>query len=389
MAITVETQTSSPAPAYRGVYLDCSSNDVDIVRVIMDVSVNGTFKTTQEKDPNFGTNNQFEFDVRDLSQDVLDWGIDFDISTFGIHDQTTAAAQLDFNLFEVLDTTTGTLSTTWAEDGAGTGAVSGSAVDVVNITLQHEETQNLNAYLMDDSTADGLFLTNKPRGSFEIAEDHAIQLDFVSSLADVSAVMEQYQSSTLGTTTQSSALSPTYSMGYVGIDEAFFDSTTDQVKVKLLSTIDEQEATLSETITINKLTGCTDDYRLIYWENPLGGTDYWYFKGNYQKDSEGDFNGYVKPLSRSFSVTDRGEGTIRARSNRRETLWSRELSRDELEWIQEITLQNRNAYIYEGGQFVPIIIEDTSGTYVNNLDTVFQFSLTFRYSNEHISQKGE
>lgn len=391
MAITITDTPPLINAAYRPIEFTATSNDGDIVRMIADVYVNGAYEMAMEEEVNINTTNEFTFDVSEISRNamnintLLNTTLDFsdNITAFSLYNSSVLAmVALQVRLFEVVDTTAGTLFTTWDENGTGTGSTNSGLVYALNATLQHDETQNLDAYSVDTSAK--LFLTKKPRTEFKITRDTNIQLDFImESVASIKARIAYLDDNDtpLSTTTSATELITVYK-SRVLIHGASFPTDATHAKVFLLTS---GNAALSEQIDIRIIDPC--EYTLLVWQNVLGGYDYWYFEGNRVEVINSKSNTFTKPLRSVFNVKDRGEQILSIDSNKIVTVTTDNIHPDTLEYLLELNTHGLNAFVYDGSQYLPIIIEDAKKTFKNDFDKVLQFEVTFSYANKKIAQR--
>ena len=156
-SIPVEPEQQTP---YRPLFIDCSSDSANITRIIADVYVSGTLQTTVEKDPELGTTDQFRIELGDIATKYLVSEWNEPSSFLETYSDTTSALFFDITIFEV-ETISGVVTTTWAENGAGTLGLSTDNIYVFNGVNQHLQT-------VESRRADGItkkFLTNRPQNS--------------------------------------------------------------------------------------------------------------------------------------------------------------------------------------------------------------------------------
>jgi len=146
MALSNTTSPYTIIPAYNPIVWTIDSSSPTIVRVIADVYIDGTIRASIDKDPRFGTTATFDFDVQSVCQDYLTENLET-ISGNTTIDADNSEVKIKLELYEVV-LTAGVLVTAWEEDGTGTPDLTTSFHWAVNAALQHEETQNINAYVL-------------------------------------------------------------------------------------------------------------------------------------------------------------------------------------------------------------------------------------------------
>ena len=160
MAINIYSEPNSMASPYRPLFMDVSSDEGTISRMIGDVYVNGTLQATIEKQPILGTNDTFRFEIGDVLKKYLFSEFNETSSPPEVLDNTTSALSYYVRAFEVLDNGS-TLDTSWSEAGAGTNYQQSTTLYSFNGVNQHEDT--MSNYIANGSTKK--FLTNRPQNS--------------------------------------------------------------------------------------------------------------------------------------------------------------------------------------------------------------------------------
>lgn len=384
MAITTYTTPDDPSAGYRQVIFEASSDDANITRMIADIYVDGVYETSIEKSPTIGTSDQFKFDVSLVAQDFLTHDLNTTISD-DVLNFTNSAKNFTVDLFEVLDTTSDTLETNWGENGGGSPEYSGSAFVITNTTLQHTETQNLDDWLCANNT--DTFLTNRPFAA-KIYKGHPIQLDFLTTNTSIVGKYTEFDSSgsDLGTTTiQSGGVSITRKKGAIIVDTGSLQSNTDYVKIWIQKKVGESTTDITSKHRVNIKDYCEDTLTL-YWQNPLGGIDWHSFNGAHEAFRTSERNVFEKFVADGFAVTDRGMSVHNVNSDEGKTLFTSTEKEATVNWLRELVSSNE-VYVYDGTNFLPIIITSNEVIYDNTFDPIFQFAVQYVEANKPISQK--
>ncbi|MEK0324449.1 MAG: hypothetical protein QQN63_01990 [Nitrosopumilus sp.] len=383
MAITINSTPATFNAAYRNVSWQVDSDDVTIVRIIADVYVNDVYETTIEKDPELGTTDQFKFDISRVTQDLLTRDLETTVSGNTTHDSTDSSKQFKCRFFEVLDSGSG-FTTTWAEDGAGTGFEEAVNVLVVNSTLQHTEQQNMDLFSVDTSAK--RFLSNRPTSGTELIKGDPFFLDFLTIRT---VHLNRVETDAVGGATitlDTFSFNPTKNKGQILVDSDIFLDSTVSVSLRLLEDTGGNPP-ISQSIDVKVIQNCLEDTFTLYWQNPLGGIDSQPFRSRKIEGLSSEIVTHRKILADSFNVEDRGENVLEHRSDDIVKAWTEINNKATMRWLREIGLTGRNAFIYDNG-FVPVIITDFSEQVVDTDNFKGQFDIEFRFSNAHIAQRG-
>ena len=381
MAITIDTNPDTISAAYRPVIWKTTSNDSNIVRVIADVDIDGTVRANIDKDPNIGTSDKFDFDVQSVVQDYLTYDLK-SISGNSIVNAGNSEVEVKVDLYEVVDTTANLLSTSWEEDGTGTPDITSSVIWGINTTLQHLETQNMNAFTVDDSTKK--FMTNAPLIQ-TIGENETIQLHFVTNKANVKFRIKQFNSA--GTETSnvlSSSVAITDKHAILLLDEISMATLTTKFEVLLEDT---SSNIISETRTFNIDTQCYDNAVRLKWQNPLGGLDSYTFVSKKQQDVKHREKTFDKLLDSDFSIEDRGETVISIKANDEFSVFSKSEPRATILWLAELDANKINVWIDDGTNLIPVLITNRKTKILDTENEILQKEVKFKYSNPRESQR--
>jgi len=379
MAITVTVNPDTISSAYNPIVWTCTSNDSDIVRVIADVKVDGTIRASIDKDPRFGTTDTFDFDVRSVVQDYLTENIEI-ISGNNITNAGSSEVEVQLEFYEVTLPST-VLVTTWTGTGSPSGTT-GNQIWAINSALQHQETQNLNAFIVD--TTSKRFLTN--RTTQKLRRTETMQLHFVTNEASVRAKIVQKNSS--GSTTSSgafpgSAETITDKTGIVLIDGSGMDATASTFEITLA---DSSLADISETVTITIDDSCSSEALRLKWVNPLGGIDSYTFNARKKEEIRFKSKTFEKVVEQGYALKDRGQTVLSVTGFDGVDLFSDILTNTELQWIGELGLSN-NVWI-DDGNFVPMVVTSTKTKTIDTESKNFQAQFKLRKANDRITHRG-
>ena len=276
MAINIYSEPNSMASPYRPLFMDVSSDEGTISRMIGDVYVNGTLQATIEKQPILGTNDTFRFEIGDVLKKYLFSEFNETFSPPEVLDNTTSALSYYVRAFEVLDNGT-TLDTSWSEAGAGTNYQQSTTLYSFNGVNQHEDT--MSNYIANGSTKK--FLTNRPQNS-KILNNQDFYLGALIETSGFSTLFYQTEyngkngtGSSLGTSS-AAITSVTYGKATYAVDPSGFNANTQSVVFTANSGIDD--SLLTEEFTVNIHETCGDE-TVIYWQNHWGEFDTYFFEG--------------------------------------------------------------------------------------------------------------
>lgn len=386
--------------AYRPAEWQVNSTDGSIIRCIADVYVSGTLVATIEKSPNIGTINQFTFDLQGVLQDNLDSIVpNWSAGAQTLNAETSGGKQYTVRFFEVLDNGT-TFDTSWAEDGAGTDFLNSTGTlnpaYTYNGTLLHEETHDLTAYqvggtygllskgYINSITYAGIS-TNKAkkvrRGDF------IPYMGWINNNGTFFGKLFEYDANDTGI-----AGSPTTSAGITSatskrflhvIPTSILNSDTKKFIARITNSADANVVT--DYIHYEVLEDC-NDYVSFYFQNSVGGIDYYLFRNSKRKTYESDTQMYRQPLDISYNNYDFGKTVLHKKGMIGLQVVSDPSDSVEAEWLREIITHSTRAWILDGGNWIPVIVADGTMTSINADDSLYQLSCELIYSNDTIAQ---
>lgn len=382
MAITVTSNPDDIVPAYRPILFKAESDDANIAGMFADVYVDGVYESTLEASPNLDTSNEFTFDAQSIMQAVLDIDLSDSISGNDIRQATNSHKTCQLKLFEIIDSGD-TFTTTWDEDGAGTGSTSTGTSQVMQVSIQHTETFS--------DFIDNKFLTNTPRR--KILSDQPFQLDAIvdnPSNFPIHGVVKEFDSngSVLNTDRQILSGDDQEVKVIVEVDPNTFNASTSYIEVKIQSEPTPSNfSDLTETLTFDLHDKCTDTV-ILTWQNALGGFDYYFFSARKAKKLTGEASLYEVSLTEGFAVTDRGFKVASVKSDEEIEITTEAISRDTVKWIGEIVQNPNHVYMIDGSNYVPMLITSGSIEVEDTEDGKYEATISISPANKHIAQIG-
>ena len=398
MAISLNSSPSSQYHfAYRPVVWTVSGNDATVVRCIADVYINGTYVSTYEKSPDLGETDVFTFDFQSVLQDNLKaFEPAFTASTAKMYADTNAGLYYNVRFFEILDNGT-TYDTSWAADGAGTSYLDSASTYnpafAYNSTLRHEETQDLSIYKTGGTYA-GMHRLNKITTTFAAQNtnkarkikrgDFAILSTWHSTASTIQGRINQYDSTPSNiSNTNSTALASASRLWHYGVDTSTLLSNCDTFLQRIESTT---PSAITDYCYWKVIENC-NDYVSLYWQNDLGGIDYYLFRDGQVKTIQGESETYTKPLTTSFNTYDFGTTVLNKKGMTGVNAVSEVLDRTEADALSNLFTHGVRAWIYSNSQFIPVIIADGGIDTINTMEGIYRASIELVYSNDLIAQR--
>jgi len=385
MAITINTSPSAINPVYRAINWNATSNAATIKAMRADVYINGVYSTTIDGVQELGSTDTFDFDIRKILQSQLISELRTNITTFKVSNALTSACSVKIRLYEIL-LTGGVFTTTWAENGAGTGYVESGTVNAVNMATQHQET--LTDWTVD-SSAKKLLTTSLDNNRIE--RTVPFQIGFLSSetsgFQSVITKRDRFLNS-LGIVTTSVTIPAglTYGKGIIEIPTSVYSASN-------VAYIDVQLQNLTPVIRSITYRYKVVDYcnpYTLFWQNHLGGFDHFDFSANVNKKISTRNKSIKKPLLSNFNPEDAGTIIVESSTRTKIKIQTSELSQNELTMLQELIKNHTVVYKWESaGVFIKYKISTHSRKVEDNDDLINTLSVTLEPSNEHISQKGD
>ena len=382
MAITIDTEPSGTLFAYRPLLHEITSDSTAIVRTIADVYVESTYVATLEANPDLDSTAGFTFDIQGVVQDNLD---NFDLSlTTGVTNQNEINKAIQVKFYEVDQNANGSLSTTWAEDGAGTGSVDSTTFQAINGTLNHKESNSVTPFLSGGTYGS----LSKQVAPIRIKDgDIAMITGLITGALPTNyrLRLKQYDSS-------DSLLSNGIVGTVVSSKKAMYgkydtDSLNASASYFTLSLEDNTATSITDEVRFNLVTDCDNEFVSLYWFNSVGGYDYHLFEGKKVKKVRSKTTNYKQPLSSTFNSYERGDGFVSIDGVEIFEAYSRLQSEERMRHLSELITHKTNTYILEDGEFIPVVITSSTEKINDSVDSVGQFKISFKYANNRISQR--
>lgn len=372
MAITIHTTPSAINAAYSAINWNVSSNDANIKAIRADLYINGAYSTTIDAVQQLGSTSIFNIDVRKIMQSALASELRSNITTFQVSDCTTSAATIKLRLYEII-LSGGVYTTTWAANGAGTGYLETSTVDVVNISIQDDEL--LSSYTVESSAKK---LLTKRVGSERIPRGVPFQVGFLSTI-EVAANYDTYDANlNLISNAVSSGLTTSHSKGIIEVpSSAFSGSNVAYIDITLLRNSDR--AIWSDVIRFKVVDYC--NLFPVFFQNHLGDFDHF----NFGAKKITNINTRNQGLKR-----ESGNIIVNSNVNERTQVFTDALSDKELTFLTELIRNHSVTHYWKGAnnfKRLKITSHSTKTTDTDNL--INTLALTYEPSKEWIVQKGD
>jgi len=380
MALSITANPDTETSAYNPVIWTITSSTSSSVRVISDVYIDGTKRASIDKDPRFGTINTFDFDIQSVCQDYLTENLET-ITATELVDADKSEVKVYLKIYDVTESG-GVLTTAWEEDGTGIPDLTSGYSWAINTALQHEETQDLDAFSVE--TSDKRFLTHSPK-TLSVKRTETIQLNFLSTGTKRGRLKGYDSSDVLQSSTTTTSFLPSDKIGIYTIDARLIATNIDYFIVTLEDT---GAVTLSEEIRFNFDESCNDNALRLKWVNPLGGIDAYTFNAERREELRFSSSTYERVIEQGYAVKDRGDTILKTTGKDSIEIFSKALTKAELVWLSQIGLSN-NVWIDEGSNvFVPVIVTSRKVKTLNSSNKIFQANFKLIKANERITQKG-
>lgn len=378
--ITINTTPDATNSAYSPINWNVTSNDANIKAIRGDIYVNGTYLTTLNAVQELGSTDTFDLDIQKIMQSQLVSELRYNITTLGITNAITSACAVKVRFYEVI-LSGGVYTSTWAEDGAGTGYLESSTYNVINAAIQ--EYEDLTDYTQENSSKK--FLTMRTNNC-RIPRGVPFQVGFLST-ASLSLVINRLdEDGAVLTSYQTGFVTPTYGKAIIEIPSTYFSSTSySYLEIKLLDSGDGQKSEI--------LRYKIEDYCNLYpvfIQNHLGCFDHFNFGGHHTKNITTRNQSINKPLPNPALTYSAGNIIVQSNVNERLKVQTDSLSGAELTFLGEFIKNHSVTYYWEAANtFRRRKITSHSTKAEDNEDFINTLSLTFEPSNSHKVQKGD
>lgn len=410
MALTIDTQptTNSVHTAYAPIIYELTSTTSGITRVIanvIDVRDSDNILASIDRDPELNTVDTFVFNIEEMAQNTM--GVDVPTYDSGAQqDPVQSSKQFRVEFYEVIEGSTGLLETNWTEDGSAVADATSDEVTVHNAAFPFEERLSLNWSDYNNNITNGEknFMTDQPE-TIDIAIDDNSFLAVSSSIGltqDKFLKVQTYDSNdTLletGYITMNLEQSKEGAMIGVGpenINNATFadgaatiDASVSYYTVRyIFQTTGLVYRDLSREMRYNISEYCDKQKVRFFWLNKFGKIDSFTFDSKKVSTQTIEREAYLKSLSNSPVISDRGTTTLSTSSNESFAAYSRHLSKTKIDWIRQLQ-KSPFVYIDNGSGFMAVQLVNFNFTYSDTENTVSQVEIEYTFANQDEIQKG-
>jgi len=305
MALSITASPDTISSAYNPTIWTITSSTSSSVRVIADVYIDGTKRASIDKDPRFGSVNIFDFDIQSVCQDYLTENLET-ITATELVDADKSEVKVYLEIYDVTESG-GVLTTAWTEDETGVNSdLTSGFIWAINTALQHEETQDLDAFSVSSSAK--RFLTHSPK-TLTIKRTETYQLNFLT-IGSFRGRIKGYDSSdVLQSSVVTTALLPSDKLAIYKIDASLIATNI----AYFIATLENSSTavTLSEEIRFNFDENCNDNALRLKWVNPLGGIDAYTFNAERREELRFTSRTYEKVIEQGYAVQDRGDTILK------------------------------------------------------------------------------
>jgi hypothetical protein len=146
---------------------------------------------------------------------------------------------------------------------------------------------------------------------------------------------------------------------------------------------------LSEEIPIVYDSACTNYEYYVKWLNPLGGYDYWLFKGakavGYETESTEIKRNIYGNWDSSFINADTERDYITGGAKKITTLRSTNITKDEADYVSGMA-KSTKVYKYENGEWITILVQKGSLSLYSEKDKTASISIDVIETFDELSQ---
>ena len=238
--------------------------------------------------------------------------------------------------------------------------IAGDVKKVTNITLQHEEAQNLDVFTQDNTSKK--FLTNVP-DSFKVFRTGHIQLGFLTDLSqvkfrliqldDVGGVISSVNSA-------NAAISGKRGTLRINVSSMAANAASFSVQILTASSVANSEI---RTFVIDDT--CFDNETEIYFLNLRGAYDSFVFTGDRRELKRSKKTEFEKVLPITFTTQDRGRTTLGVRSGKVFEIWGKFITEETAIWLEQLE-SSPDVFLLNGTNFIPLINVAFKGRTVND-----------------------
>ena len=372
-------------------------------------------------DPDFGTTNEFTFD---LSTYIA--GLDsltYDIQTHGtavsVVTTSNSIKKISCTFTEVL------LSGGLLSDGASKSNTTISDWYAINGVWQHDEVADKFSNFKLRNAANPYFLTNKRPAAGVYKEVGANESDYLSGFTTLTGAnhirVRLFSGKNLSGSSVIKFLPITLSAGYLNfpsgvanlnattsgwvldgggatvsgdviisntVNDPDLGATVGSYTYSICDTNSDSTRTgFSEILRYNVDYSCSDEHTRIKFMNRLGAFEYFTFKGYRDRSIEVRKQFYKSPLSSSYTVDQGGDRVLNIDSREEFVVYSQPLNESHRIWLEEM-LEGFECFVEEGTNYIPIKVRGGKTAIINEGGGLFTIKMTYQYANENRRQNG-
>jgi hypothetical protein len=408
MALTIDSQptTFSVHTAYAPIVYELTSTTSGITRVIanvIDVRDSDNILASIDRDPELGTVDTFIFNIEEMAQNAM--GVDVPTYDSGAQfDPINSSKQFRVEFYEVLEGSTGLLETNWTEDGSAVADAISDETTVHNAAFPFEERLSLNWSDYNNNTTNGekKFMTDQP----EVIDISLTDNAFLAVSSSIGLANDKYlrvqtfdsndtllETGYISMDLQQSKEGAMIGVGPENINNATFadgtatiDSSVAYYEVRFMH-FSSIYRNLSRVMRYNITDYCEKQEVRFFWMNKFGKIDSYTFDSKKVSTQTIERDTYLKSLSNSPVISDRGRTTLSTNSNEEFSAFTRHLSRSKMNWLRQLQ-KSPFVYIDNGSGFMAVQLLDFNFTYDDTENNVSQLEIEYVFANQDEIQKG-
>jgi hypothetical protein len=357
------------------VYYKVTSNTGTILKVICDVYLEGVYVLTLEKYPILGTTNEFEFNLSSVilgeftTENIGNYLTNYPNGTLG---KATTSSKINIcKFYEV--TTAG--ATAWLPAGAGTADLT-----TTNKRLHHGQKFTEKENITDFKTGIYGAFSRRPKTVAQRYNPDAPLCfsAYSSTLANTTARFREYDVAGNIIATTNVTVSDQNQKFHFTTGKTLLGNTS------FVSITLEASTLQSAEIFYKPVKVCTDHVTL-YWQNSVGGFDFYLLDGSVEFLNENKRDYYKIAKSPRPSVTWDNNFELLSynnQNNRYIEATSRIVGREEAKLFADIPTGNGKAWIWdvESASMIPVIIDDLKVKRLSSFNGEYKLQIRLLYS---------
>jgi len=334
---------------YEGIEFEFTSNTANIFQLRSDVYVGGVYVVTLNAPVEFGTTNEFKFNLSDILRNHVAYSHETSVSGHDVKEATASTASFQIKVFEVY-LSGGVVTTAWTDDQLGTPDHTSASYIAHQTALNPFEVPNDYNMKIGDPKP---FLSLREATS-NLMSGEFMQLDFITGVTTVDFNVDEYDSSgALIASNTTASYAVINARGKAVIDGSTLDALTKSIVVW----VDDNSGgtRISDLLTIKIIPNCGNSPVIIHWGNHLGGMEQYHFDKRQTK------------TRRSSHINIRRGATelIENVTGNRSTVYDvfSDIDTDSAyEFLNEIPSNSKNTNWLRSGTMFPIIVSGGRGT---------------------------